>query len=152
MQDFERIDLTMKEVGEHCDVIEEIIRIGEDRWELLIQPDVEFLAEFDRQQQSLVITAEVAIPAAKDLLPVYEALLQFNQMRAETGGVTMSLSTEGIVEQSFRLNVAVLEPHVLQHVLENLAEKVLMWRSVLHVETSDQEPDQPPSFDARMMV
>ena len=152
MQDFERIDLTMKEVGEHCDVIEEIIRIGEDRWELLIQSDVEFLAEFDRPQQSLVITAEVAVPAAKDLLPVYEALLQFNQMRAETGGVTMSLSTEGVVEQSFRLNVAVLEPHVLQHVLENLAEKVLMWRSVLHVETSDQEPDQAPSFDARMMV
>ena len=152
MQDFERIDLTMKEVGEHCDVIEEIIRIGEDRWELLMQSDVEFLAEFDRPQQSLVITAEVAVPAAKALLPVYEALLQFNQMRAETGGVTMSLSTEGVVEQSFRLNVAVLEPHVLQHVLENLAEKVLMWRSVLQVETSDQESDQPPSFDARMMV
>lgn len=150
MQESERIDLAFAETGQNCEIIEEIVHDGEHVWQILASGEIHFDVTFD-SQQILNFSAPVAVPANSDLAGVYTALLQFNRLQTETGGVSMALDDVGTVEQLFRLPSSSAEPRVLQHVIENLCEKVLLWRAFLSEETAAAD-DAPPAFNTGMMV
>lgn len=152
MQEFERIDLAFQDAGHSAETIEEILRVGEVGWELLISGGVELRVHHEDEQQMLVFAADVGTPVTTNLLPLYTALLQFNQLHTETGGAMMTVDTEGGIELVFRMNTALVEPHVLQYAVENLAHKVLLWRTALHGEPTDADESDHTLIDARMMV
>lgn len=147
MQNFERIDLLLQEIGPTSESILEIDRQSETYWEITLVGDVVIEMTYDTAQQKLALSSVVGLPALDDLLTVYRALLQFNSMREETGGVTMSLGEDGFVQQAFELNIAVAEAPYLRAVLENFAEKVLTWRLTL---IESPEAEQNPEESAQL--
>ena len=141
MHDFERIDLMLRDIGPASEAIEQIVRNGEVAWDVLLTGDVEIHIELDQPRQRLVFTTDVGEPNPGNLLKIFHALLQFNALREETGGVTMGL-LDTTVQQAFELSLAATQPPVLQSVLENLAEKTLTWRIILQSDADDIElPD-----------
>lgn len=151
MQEWERINMVFAETGKNCDIIEEIVHDEDGVWQLQVSQGTQFTVIFDTHEM-LNFSAEVAVPSEADLLGVYTALLQFNRLQTETGGVSMALDDAGTVEQLFRLPSSSAEPRVLQHVIENLTEKVLLWRVFLSEETADAADSTAPSVHPGMMV
>jgi hypothetical protein len=145
MHDFERIDLTLKEIGPAADGIEGIIRNGQSDWDLYLSIDVEINIQFDGDQQELILTSAIGQPNPENFLPIYEALLQYNSIRNQTGGVTMSLGEEGQVQQSFELSLAAADVPTLRAAIENFAEKVLIWRAVTFGDAGETQTDDADS-------
>ena len=140
MEQFQRIDLMLKDIGPASDAVEQIVRIGDQAWDILLTGDVVHHLRYDQQQEKLIFTTEVGEPNPDNVMQIFHALLQFNALRDETGGVTMGLA-DTMVQQSFEMNVAATETPNLQAAVENLAEKALTWRIVLQSDAGDIEPE-----------
>ena len=149
MQDFERIDLLMNEVGPLWSRIESIHRQGSSYWSVELEEDLSLHVDFDATQQQLVLCMIVGQPIADDLFGLYQALLQYNSLHKETGGVTMCVGDGGLVQQVFALPLSALNAPTLLGVLQNFVDKALAWREVIHASpapSGELQEDHDPSI------
>ena len=114
----------------------EIDAISQDEatptWAVALVDGAPIEAALDEDRGVLALSTTLGRPAEEHRVAVYEALLMFNSLRAQTGGVVMSLAEPaGDAELGYDLAVAELTPAVLQTVLLNFAAKAQAWRRVV---------------------
>jgi hypothetical protein len=123
----------LADLGEKMPDVEEIAQHGSSAsWAVALEGDLILELELVDDGAGVLITCDVGVPASETRLAVYESLLQYNAMSAATGGVAMAISEpDGPVLQLYRLAEADLNLANLQAVVENLAAKAEIWRSIV---------------------
>jgi hypothetical protein len=121
-------------LGARNDEIEVITRNGDAQWSVGFDEDTVVTLDLVADQAKLVLSAPLGRPPTEQRLAAYEAMLSYNMLWLETGGVTMGLGgAHGELVQLFELNAADddLTLDLLDVVLVNFAEKARMWRRVI---------------------
>lgn len=133
MTTLDEVAALMAALGPHDDEIETITRNSEKEWSVAFDEDTIIMLTFVTDQQKLVLASTLATPPTEQRLATYQALLSYNLLWEETGGVTMALGGEhGAVVQLFELGTAGLDLGRLDNVLVNFAEKARTWRDVIN--------------------
>ncbi len=121
-------------LGARNDEIEVITRNGDAQWSVGFDEDTVVTLDLVADQAKLVLSAPLGRPPTEQRLAAYEAMLSYNMLWLETGGLTMGLGgAHGELVQLFELNAADddLTLDLLDVVLVNFAEKARMWRRVI---------------------
>lgn len=101
-------------------------------WALLADETTEVWVEWDADAGSLAFSVDVGVPAPEARAALFETLLVYNDQRARTGGVYMSLAApDGPVVQRLTLGAADLDLAGLAGVLSAFVDISRGWRQVL---------------------
>lgn len=132
MASLEEIATLMEALGPHDDEIETITRNGETDWAVAFDADTILLLTYQAKQDKLVLSMTLATPPEGQRLAAYEAMLAYNLLWEETGGVKMALAgAHGPIVQLFELCTCALDLESLDTVLVNFALKARMWKDVI---------------------
>lgn len=152
MLDLEEINQAIAAAGPLNPDIQAVARLADDQWALHFEPGP-VLLELDAEHRRLGLSAEIGpLPeAAKAAL--MEAMLCYNILWAETGGVQLALSGPS--------NTAVLlvllasheiTPEIIANVCSNLAERMIQWRGLLAGSSAGIPETETHSYDHRSLV
>lgn len=132
MNSTQAIHELMVEIGPILD-LQQVTEYAEDSaWLLVCDDETRIDAEYDQANERLMLTGDVAVVAEHARAKVYEALLQYNYLWTEHGGVRAALdASQGMVVLMFELQVAALDISRLSSVLLNVREVVEGWRRIL---------------------
>ena len=127
-----QVQALIEALGPRNDEIEVISRNDDAQWSVGFDEDTVVTLDLVADQAKLVLSIPLGRPATDQRLATYEAMLSYNMLWPETGGVTMGLGgAHGELVQLFELNTTDLTPDLLDAVLVNFAEKARMWRRVI---------------------
>jgi hypothetical protein len=130
----EQVQGLIEALGARNDEIEVITRNGDAQWSVGFDEDTVVTLDLVADQAKLVLSTPLGRPSTEQRLAAYEAMLSYNMLWLETGGVTIGLGgAHGELVQLFELNAADddLTLDLLDVVLVNFAEKARMWRRVI---------------------
>ena len=148
MSERERLQTLMSEIGPLIDGIEAIDQEDDDFWLFALGDNVVLQIQHDEEARKLVFSTELGTPPTERRLEAYEALLAFNYLWLETGGVRMAIeSPGGEVTQVMDLFTLDLDISTLATVIQNFREKAIHWRGYLaNFPAGDAEDSRPTSF------
>ena len=129
----EQVQGLIEALGARNDEIEVITRNGDAQWSVGFDEDTVVTLDLVADQAKLVLSSPLGRPPTEQRLAAYEAMLSYNMLWLETGGVTIGLGgAHGELVQLFELNAADdLTLDLLDTVLVNFAGKARMWRRVI---------------------
>lgn len=131
MNDQEHIGLVMREIGPRDDGILEILQTGDESWAMRFQ-DVDVEIELEPESRRLMLSAEIGAPNDEQRASFYEAMLLFNLLWRDTGGVRMGLAEAGgAILQMVDLHCSSVTTDMLVAVARNLNDRTLLWRDFL---------------------
>jgi hypothetical protein len=132
MASLEDIATLMEALGPHDDEIETITRNGEAEWSVAFDEETIIMLDHVADQHKLMLSMPLATPPTEQRLATYEAMLCYNLLWQETGGVTMALGgAHGVVMQLYPLSTVDLDLDQLDTVLTNFAAKGRIWRDAI---------------------
>lgn len=141
MANTEYLQELMGKVGPLIDGIELIEQEGEDHW-LIFFGEMSLHIDNDPEGRKLVFWTDLGEPTEENRHDVYDALLAYNALWTETGGVRMAIDQPGgSVLQVFDLFTLDLDVSTLVTVVENLLEKAEYWKGL--ISESQVFADQP---------
>jgi hypothetical protein len=130
MSRIDEIQKLMESLGPASPAVTHVTQVGEDVWAVgLAEEGVVFL-ELDADRDRLVLTSNVGRPRDSDREKLYEAMLGYNALWRDTGGVQMAVAA-GEALQSYALAAEGLELDLLQATLEDFAGKARIWKNVM---------------------
>jgi hypothetical protein len=130
MLDTEGIDRLLAEAGGLDDDILAVTKT-DGGWAIRFE-DVDVLAEWDAQRSRLVMSTLIGTPPPERAAEVMEALLSYNALWNQTGGITMALTGPGGDALQFAdLAGDAIAARQVAVVSVNLAERARIWRSFL---------------------
>ena len=147
MSELEHLQTLISEIGPLIDGIEAIDQEGEDYWLFSFGEDTVLQIQHDEEARKLVIFADLGVPSEEHQLPIYEAILSFNYLWSETGGVRMAIAGPGgAVSQVLDLFTLDLDGSTLGTVIENFLDKAMYWREFIanYRVPSDADSDELP--------
>lgn len=119
-------------LGPHDDEIETITRNGEAEWSVAFDEETIIILEHVAEQHKLMLSMPLATPPAEQRLAAYQAMLCYNLLWQETGGVTLALGgAHGAAYLLFPLSTVDLDVDQLDTVLTNFAAKGRIWRDAI---------------------
>jgi hypothetical protein len=111
--------------------------------------DVEI--ELDPGRRRLILLTNIGVPNPERRLSILEAVLVFNLLVLETGGVRMALTaTDGDMVQLVDLGIDELTSRDLATVITNLAGRALVWRAFISAAVADAPPPPDPMGEVIM--
>jgi hypothetical protein len=126
----------MTELGPSADDIAAVLQTADAEWAVAYDPQTAVAIDVD-EAGVLGLSIELGKPAADRQLEVYAALLAYNTLQRETGGVTMAVAgMDGPVLQTLNLPLHGLTVGEFRTVLANFVGKARIWR-VLVSETAE---------------
>ena len=133
----DELNRVLAEVGPLDDAILEVVGTDPDTWLVRFETvDVEL--EYDGPGGRLVFTVAIGTPSEANRLRIYEALLLYNVIWRDTGGLRMALSGPGAgALQIADLADADIDPRRIVLVAVNMAERALLWRGMMTAETAE---------------
>jgi hypothetical protein len=149
MDDLERIDLIMQEIGPRDDGIDQVLRLDEEIWAVRFA-DVDIEAEFDAPSRRLMLSADIGAPPADLQAHMYEAALTYSMLWRDTGGVRMAISESGgPITHMADLHCSDLTAATMAIVLRNFNDRTLIWRK--YIEGVEDGPPGPEPLDATII-
>ena len=124
------IQLLMESIGPASPAVSYVTQVSEDTWTVGLDEQSVVFLEFDAARDRLVLTSTLGRPREGDRERLYEALLGYNALWRETGGVQMALA-DGEAMQAYSMPAADLELDILQATIEDFAGKASIWRSLM---------------------
>lgn len=121
----------------------EIFEIGEtaeNSWIARFN-DADIDLVYDADVNQLFLSTEVGVVHATDKAAVYAALLGYNLMWADTGGVRFGLGPDRTAFLVADLNAGELSAELLAAALPNLIAKARIWRAVVATGGAGAERD-----------
>ena len=133
MQRLEQFQLLMQELGPLSDAVTAIDQVGEDTWLLAYGPeDIVVAVWVDNELAKATLRTEIGAPEKDRRLATYEALLAYNALGAQTGGVKMALQQPaGLVIQEYDMHLANVELNSFYQALSDFVEKARHWIDLL---------------------
>ncbi len=122
----------MEALGPHDDEIETITRDGEAEWSVVFDEEAIVTLAHVADQHKLMLSMPLATPPTEQRLAAYQAMLCYNLLWQETGGVTLALGgAHGAAHLLFPLSTVDLDVDRLDTVLTNFAAKGRIWRDAV---------------------
>src|SRR4051794_19481209 len=136
-------------LGPDCPAILEVDQDGEGSWAVTFDDEAVVVLGFDPVQQKLLLSTELGAPEDGQRLRVYETVLSYNLLQAETGGVMMGLGgAHGQVVQMCGISAGVLDHATLTRALEAFAGLARSWRRFVAAPPEGEDAAGPPQgFD-----
>jgi hypothetical protein len=98
-----------------------------------------------------VLLTNIGVPNPERRLAVLEAVLVYNLLVLETGGVRIAMTaTDGDMVQLVDLGIDDLTSRDLSNVITNLAGRALVWRAFISAAAADAPPPPDPTGDVIM--
>ena len=130
MSRIDEIQQLMEALGPASTGVSHVTQMGEDVWAVGLVEDSVVYLELDLGQDRLVLTSNVGKPRESDREKLYEAMLGYNALWRDTGGVLMAVAA-GEAMQTYAMAAAGLELDVLQATLEDFAGKARIWKTLM---------------------
>jgi len=130
MSRIDEIQQLMESLGPASPAVSQVTQVGDDVWAVGLADDGLVYLEWDPERDRLVLTSNVGRPRDSDREKLYEAMLGYNALWRDTGGVQMAVAA-GEALQSYALAAAGLELDVLQATLEDFAGKARIWKNLM---------------------
>ena len=124
------IQQLMESLGPASPAVSYVTQVTEDTWAVGLDEQSAVFLELDEVRDHLVLTSNLGQPRDADRDKLYEALLAYNALWRDTGGVHMAVAG-GEAMQAYALNAAGLELDVLQATIDDFAGKARIWRTLL---------------------
>jgi len=139
----EQIQEFLEQLGPACDDVASIAQIGDRTWAVAYDENTIVALEFIPNRSVIVLTLDLGKPADDRRIEVYGAMLNFNALWRETGGVKTAM-IDGELFQHYDLAVADLTLGDLRNVLGNFVEKARVFRRFVAGEITKTGGDMPP--------
>lgn len=145
--EIEDIDRVMAEVGRFEDEVLACGRTPEGDYVIRFE-EADVVAEWDRDRRRLVLSSEIGRPPRSRTARIHEALLSFNLLWRDTGGLFMALAGRGgEVIQLFELFEPEIDARRIATVAANLESRRRLWRAYFDSEEADVVPQRPLASD-----
>ena len=150
MAEVAQIPAMIVEAAAFDDDIAMVIGAGQNNWVVRFEAmDVEI--QLDPERRRLVLLTNVGVPNPERRLAVLEAVLVFNLLVLETGGVRIAMTaTDGDMVQLVDLGIDDLTSRDLSNVITNLAGRALVWRAFISAAVADAPPPPDPMGEVIM--
>jgi hypothetical protein len=106
----------------------EVTETGPESWSVRFE-DADIELEHDADAGRLYLSTEAGIVKAIDRAAIYEAMLGYNLLWRDTGGVRLALTPDRKVFIVADLTLSELSAELLAAVLPNLITKARLWRA-----------------------
>ena len=144
----ERMQIMMEEIGPSMPEIEAVIQNEEKNWAIQFEDQSIITLEWSEKPERVVLTSLLGIPSESMQLSVYEALLCYNLLWKDTGGVKMALSGPGgELVLLYELFVSQLSLNELQTVLSNFVSIAQVWSVYVTGENNQPVSNLPGPMD-----
>jgi len=141
MSSAKELDLVMEQVGPALPGAENVTEIEDGVWAIGFDERTIVMLQLDDRGR-LTLTLDVGRCLEAKRAAAYEALLTYNALWRETGGIRMALA-DGSVLQLFTATAAGLTVEALAAIVESFVEKALVWRDYLETSDYAAAPAQP---------
>ncbi len=132
MEEAERLDKIMEELGPVMPEVTTVAQLEEHEWVVVWQEDAVVSLHFDSRDSFLHFSLHVGVPESEQRLSAYEALLMYNFLGISTGGVRMSLDGPGgMVVQEYGCASRDIDLTRIQGILRGFVTKGYLWREML---------------------
>jgi Tir chaperone protein (CesT) family len=150
MAEVAQIPEMIVEAAAFDDDIAMVVGAGQNNWVVRFAAmDVEI--QLDPERRRLVLLTNIGVPNPERRLAVLEAVLVFNLLVLETGGVRIAMTaTDGDIVQLVDLGIDDLTSHDLATVITNLAGRALVWRAFISAAAEDAPVPPGPSGEVVM--
>ena len=137
-KNLERMQTMMEEIGPNMAEIEAVIQSEDRNWAIQLEDQSIIMLEWAEKPDRIVLSSMLGIPSETMQLSVYEALLCYNLLWKDTGGVKMALAGPGgDLMLLYELYVDGLMLNDLQIVISNFSNISHVWS--LYVTGESQE-------------
>jgi hypothetical protein len=144
----ERIQAMMEEIGPAMAEIEAVIQSEEKNWAIQFEDQSIIMLEWTERPDRIVLSSMLGIPSETMQLSVYEALLCYNLLWKDTGGVKMALAGPGgDLMLLYELYVDQLMLNDLQIVISNFSSISQVWSVYVTGESQDLVGNVPGPMD-----
>jgi len=141
MLDRGKVEALIAETGGLDPEIATIVQTDEDAWTVRYEDGLDVEIELDEARDQLIILTVVGTPPAARRLELLEAMMAYNMLVKETGGVRMALTgSGGEAVQMVEVPFAGLLAKDLATIFSNMADKTLTWRTLFVSDTESTSP------------
>lgn len=138
------VHLLMTEIGPLMDLLAVAEYEEDNLWRLMVEEDIIIDAQYDDQQDVIILSSQVAIPNTEDRSSLFALLLEYNAHWERTGGVYLCLEDEiGPVVQVFRCSLSLLDRFKFKTILLNFIDLLKSWRRVIEQYDPPKEEKEP---------
>ena len=144
----ERMQAMMEEVGPAMAEIEAVIQSEDKNWAIQFEDQSIIMLEWSERPDRIVLSSMLGIPSEAMQLSVYEALLCYNLLWKDTGGVKMALAGPGgDLMLLYELYVDQLMLNDLQIVISNFSSISQVWSVYVTGESQELLGNVPGPMD-----
>lgn len=137
MASLEQVSALMVEAASLDEDVAAVVRNGERNWVVRFEAvDVE--VGCNAEGNRLVLVTTIGVPPPERRLAVLEAMMTYNFLVLDTGGVRMAMTgTDGEIVQMVDLGIDGLTARGLATILANMERKTLVWRGFVGAASAD---------------
>ena len=129
----EKIQQLIQELGPHMQDIDAIVQTEEPSWAIQFSDETIIIIEAAEEPARMVFSAELGNPSENSQRTIYEALLCYNLMWRDTGGVKIGLAgPQGALIISTELCLEGLVLNDLQFNLTNFLKITRSWQGFVN--------------------
>ncbi len=129
----EKIQQLIQELGPHMQDIDAIVQTEEPSWAIQFSDETIIIIEAAEEPARMVFSAELGNASENNQRAIYEALLCYNLMWRDTGGVKVGLAgPQGALIISTELCLEGLMLNDLQISLTNFLKITRSWQGFVH--------------------
>ena len=144
----ERMQAMMEEIGPAMAEIEAVIQSEDKNWAIQFEDQSIIMLEWAERPDRIVLSSMLGIPTESMQLSVYEALLCYNLLWKDTGGVKMALAGPGgDLMLLYELYVDQLLLNDLQIVISNFSSISQVWSMYVTGESQELVGNVPGPMD-----
>jgi hypothetical protein len=144
----ERMQAMMEEIGPAMAEIEAVIQSEEKNWAIQFEDQSIIMLEWAERPDRIVLSSMLGIPSETMQLSVYEALLCYNLLWKDTGGVKMALAGPGgDLMLLYELYADQLMLNDLQIVISNFSNISHVWSVYVTGESQELVGNTPGPMD-----
>ena len=144
----ERMQAMMEEIGPDMAEIEAVIQSEDKNWAIQFEDQSIIMLEWAERPDRVILSSMLGIPSEAMQLSVYEALLCYNLLWKDTGGVKMALAGPGgELVLLYELHAEELQLNELKIVVSNFFSISHVWSVYVTGESHDVVSNMPGPMD-----
>lgn len=144
----ERMQVMMEEIGPAMAEIEAVIQSEEKNWAIQFEDQSIIMLEWAERPDRVVLSSMLGVPSEAMQLSVYEALLCYNLLWKDTGGVKMALAGPGAdLVLLYELHAEELQLNELKIVISNFSSISHVWSVYVTGESQELVNNMPGAMD-----